>query len=255
MKNIDINCDLGESFGIYKIGNDEKIMDYVTSVNIACGFHAGDCEIMQKTVELAIKKGVSIGAHPGYQDLVGFGRRDINLSNAAIRALIIYQVGALKAFVEANGGKLAHVKPHGALYNLCAKDKTVSDVVVKAIYDIDKDLIFMGLSGSEMIKSAEEIGLKVAREVFADRRYDKDLKLVNRSIEGAVISEIDDSINQCIDIILNENVIDIENEKRHLKGDTICIHGDNLHGLELANSLKNTLDLYNISLKAITEFL
>lgn len=251
MHKIDLNCDLGESFGIYKIGNDEEIMNYVTSVNIACGFHAGDPLIMKKTVDLAIKKGVSIGAHPGYNDIVGFGRRDIKLSLEEIRSLIIYQVGALKAFVEASGGRLNHVKPHGALYNLAASNYEVAETIAKAIYDIDKDLILIGLSGSEMIKAGNDIGLKVANEVFADRRYTKDLKLVNRSKEGALIDNVDDSVNQCIDIVMNNNVIDESLCSRDIIGDTICIHGDNNQGLELAKVLVDTLKLYNIKLESV----
>lgn len=255
MHKVDLNCDLGEGFGMYSIGNDEAIMDYVTSVNIACGFHAGDPEIMQKTVELAMKKGVAIGAHPGYQDLVGFGRREIKMTHDAIRASIIYQVGALKSFVEASGGKLQHVKPHGALYSLAASDYGVAMTIAKAIYDIDKNLIFMGLSNSEMIKAAEDIGLKAAREVFADRRYTKDLKLVSRSVEGSLIEDVDDSISQCIDIIVNSNVMDIELERRELSGDSICIHGDNAHGIELASMLEYTLKSQGIKLKPLRDFI
>lgn len=251
MYKIDLNCDLGESFGIYNIGSDEAIMDYVTSVNIACGFHAGDPLIMEKTVDLAIKKGVSIGAHPGYQDLQGFGRRDIRLTLEEIRALIIYQVGALKTFVEVRGGKLNHVKPHGALYNLAARDSKVAQTIAKAIFDIDENLILLGLSGSEMITEGRKIGLKVANEVFADRRYTKDLKLVSREIEGAVIHDVDDSVNQCIDIIVNQNIVDIELNQRRINGDSICIHGDNIQGVELARILTHALKANNIKLECI----
>lgn len=248
---IDLNCDLGESFGIYAIGNDEIIMDYVTSVNIACGCHAGDPEIMEKTVNLAISKGVAIGAHPGYPDLQGFGRRDMAMSNEALRASMIYQISALKGFVEIKGGRLQHVKPHGALYNLAAKNYDVARVIAQAIYDIDPSLILMGLSDSEMIRAGEDVGLKVAREVFADRRYNKEKKLVSRKLEGAVIDKVEDSILQCLSIVQQHEIIDYEGNKQHLEGDSICIHGDNAHGLELVSSLRETLINNNVEIQPL----
>jgi len=248
---IDLNCDLGEGFGMYKIGNDDVIMDYVTSVNIACGFHAGDPEIMEKTVKMAIKKGVSIGAHPGYPDLQGFGRRDMNMSHEALRASIVYQISALKGFVELYGGKLKHVKPHGALYNLAAKDYTVSKTIAQAIYDIDPEIIFVGLSDSEMIKAGTDTGLKVANEVFADRRYTSDKKLVSRLLEGAVIESVEDSINQCLSIVKTNTLEDIDGNTLSIKGDTICIHGDNTHGIELVKKLRETLVSQTIKIQSM----
>ncbi|MBI9013471.1 MAG: 5-oxoprolinase subunit PxpA [Clostridiales bacterium] len=248
---IDLNCDLGESFGVYALGNDEMIMDYVTSVNIACGCHAGDPEIMEKTVELAIKKGVSIGAHPGYPDLQGFGRRDMAMSKEALRASMIYQISALKGFVEIKGGKLQHVKPHGALYNLAAKDYEVARVIAQAIYDIDPSIIFMGLADSEMIRAGNDVGLKVAREVFADRRYTKDKNLVPRNLKGAVIEDVSDSINQCLSIISKHELIDYEGNKLILEGDSICIHGDNAHGIELVSRLRETLKNQSIKIQSL----
>lgn len=248
---IDLNCDLGESFGIYALGNDEMIMDYVTSVNIACGCHAGDPEIMEKTVELAINKGVSIGAHPGYPDLQGFGRRDMAMSKEALRASMIYQISALKGFVEIKGGKLQHVKPHGALYNLAAKDYEVARIIAQAIYDIDPSIILMGLSDSEMIRAGLDVGLKVAREVFADRRYTKDKKLVSRNLKGAVIEKVEDSIKQCLTIIKQHEIIDYDGHKQVLEGDSICIHGDNAHGIELVSHLKETLTNQSITIQSL----
>lgn len=248
---IDLNCDLGESFGAYHIGNDHMIMDYVSSVNIACGFHAGDPEIMEKTVKLAIQKGISIGAHPGYPDLQGFGRRAMTLSDESLRAMIIYQVSALKGFVEIYGGTLRHVKPHGALYNLAAKDYHVAEIIAKAVYDIDPDLILMGLAGSEMIKAAKAVGLKFSRELFADRHYTSDLKLVPRGIEGAVIDKVEDSVNQCLGMIKSNELIDINGKTQIIKGDSICIHGDNAHGIEVVQSLIESLKKENIEVKAL----
>lgn len=248
---IDLNCDLGESFGIYALGNDERLMDYVTSVNIACGSHAGDPEIMERTVELAINKGVSIGAHPGYPDLQGFGRRDMTMSKEALRASMIYQISALKGFVEIKGGKLQHVKPHGALYNLAAKDYEVARIIAQVIYDIDPSIILMGLSDSEMIRAGINVGLKVAREVFADRRYTKDKKLVSRNLKGAVIESVEDSIKQCLSIIENHEIIDYDGNKQVLEGDSICIHGDNAHGIELVSRLKETLTNQSIKIQSL----
>ena len=248
---IDLNCDLGESFGIYALGNDEMIMDYVTSVNIACGCHAGDPEIMEKTVELAINKGVSIGAHPGYPDLQGFGRRDMAMSKEALRASMIYQISALKGFVEIKGGKLQHVKPHGALYNLAAKDYEVARIIAQVIYDIDPSIIFMGLSDSEMIRAGIDVGLKVAREVFADRRYTKDKKLVSRNLKGAVIEKVEDSIKQCISIVGQHEIIDYDGNRQVLEGDSICIHGDNAHGIELVSRLRETLTNQSIKIQSL----
>jgi len=248
---IDLNCDLGESFGHYSIGNDEEIMNYVSSVNIACGYDAGDPEIMEKTVKLAIKKGVSIGAHPGYPDLQGFGRRPITMSHQALRSMMIYQIGALKAFVEAYGGKLVHVKPHGALYNLASKDYDVALTLAKAIYDVDKNLIFMGLAGSEMIRAGQAAGLKVCRETFADRRYTCDLKLVPRGTEGAVIEKIEDSVKQCLQMIKENKIITIDGEEKNMSGDSICIHGDNKHGLEVVKSLLDSFKENNIKVEAM----
>lgn len=248
---IDLNCDLGESFGIYTIGNDEQIMDFVSSVNIACGFHAGDPLIMERTVKMAIDKNVSIGAHPGYPDLQGFGRRAMSMSSDALRAMILYQVGALKTMVEAHGGHLNHVKPHGALYNLASKDYQVALTIAQAIYDIDPQLILLGLSGSEMIRAGQVIGLTVAAETFADRRYDSDLKLVSREIKGAVIKDIDQSIKQCLDIIIKGQVEDINGHSRTIKGDSICIHGDNQKGLDLLQGLCEAFKDLNVDVEAL----
>lgn len=248
---VDLNCDLGESFGHYEIGNDGLMMDFVSSVNIACGFHAGDPEIMEKTVKLAIEKQVSIGAHPGYPDLQGFGRRAMALSDDALRASIIYQISALKGFVETYGGRLRHVKPHGALYNLAAKDAHVAKIIAQAVYDVDKALIFMGLADSEMIVQAEAIGLKVSRELFADRRYTSELKLVPRGTTGAVIETIEESVEQCLQMIQKRSLTDIEGNSRFIEGDSICIHGDNAHGIKLVKQLREALEAQCIEVKAL----
>ena len=171
---LDLNCDMGEGFGAYKMGNDIEILDHVTSANIACGFHAGDPPTMRRIVAAALAKGVAIGAHPGLPDLQGFGRRAMQISPAEAYAMVVYQVGALAGFAQAAGGKLNHVKPHGALYNMAVKDRALADAIAQAVFDIDPKLVFFGLAGSEMINAANALGLRSACEVFADRSYQDD---------------------------------------------------------------------------------
>lgn len=241
MKNIDLNSDLGESFGAYHIGDDERVLSFVTSANIACGFHAGDPVVMQDTVTKAIEKGVAIGAHPGYPDLMGFGRRHISISHKEAKAYMMYQIGALKAIVEAHGGKLQHVKPHGALYNTAAKEAGLAKALAEAVYAIDKDLIFVGLSGSNMIEEARKVGLRVANEVFADRAYDKKGFLVPRTQEGAVITDEAICIERVLKMVNEGYVESIEGVMIPLKADTICVHGDNEKAALFAERLKETL--------------
>lgn len=180
MYTVDINCDMGESFGSYKLGRDEEILDYVTSANIACGFHAGDPSTMKRTVQMALEKNVGIGAHPGVQDLVGFGRREINLSPEEAYDIVVYQIGALYAFVKSEGGKIQHVKPHGALFNMAAKDAQLAEAIAEAVYKVDPEMILFGLAGSELVKAGKKIGLRTANEVFSDRTYQQDGSLTSR---------------------------------------------------------------------------
>ncbi len=254
MISIDLNSDLGESFGRYIIGNDEKVLDHVSSVNIACGFHAGDPMVMENTVKMALEKGVAIGAHPGYPDLMGFGRRDINVTLEEARSYIIYQVGALKGFVEAYGGKLQHVKPHGALYNTAAKDYGLAKAIAEAIYDIDRELIFVGLSNSQMIEAAKDTGLRVANEVFADRAYNSDGTLVSRKLEGSVIHDTEVCRSRVVMMLKEGKVLTIDGKYIDISAETICLHGDNVKALEFAKTLKETLlsegiDIINLNKK------
>ena len=241
MLSIDLNSDMGESFGKYIIGNDEIILDYVTSVNIACGFHAGDPVVMEKTVKLAIEKGVAIGAHPGFPDLVGFGRREMSVSDEELRAYIIYQVGALKAFVEVYGGKLQHVKPHGALYNSAVKDYHLSTVIAQAIYDVDKELIMMGLTNSCMIQAAKDIGLDYASEVFADRAFNDDGSLVSRGMPGAMIEDVDECAKRVLRMVKSSEVVSINGEVIPVKAHSICVHGDSLKAVEFVKAIRENL--------------
>jgi UPF0271 protein len=248
---IDLNCDLGESFGTYTIGNDEAIMPYISSANIACGFHAGDPLTIEKTLKLALKYGVSIGAHPGYSDLEGFGRREMKLSQKELRASILYQVGAIKSMVETLGGNLQHVKPHGALYNLATVDTETAKIIAQTIKEIDKTLILVCLSGSELAKSAKEVGLAYASEVFADRAYNNDGTLVSRNLKGAIIHDTKQVIDRSIQMLKKGTVESITGEIISIQADTICIHGDNEKALEFVKSLRAAFIDHGIEIKSL----
>ncbi|MTT31863.1 5-oxoprolinase subunit PxpA [Terrilactibacillus sp. BCM23-1] len=248
---VDLNCDLGESFGAYKLGMDNEILDYVTSANIACGFHAGDPSVMRKTVTLALGKGVQIGAHPGLPDLVGFGRRPMAISPQEAYDMVIYQVGALQAFVKAEGASMQHVKPHGALYNMAAKDPKLSEAIAEAIYAIDPELILFGLSGSQLTKAGEKIGLRVAHEVFSDRTYQIDGSLTSRKEPNALIVDKDQAFKQVLRMI-KEGLVKTEQEKDiAIKADTICIHGDGKAALTFARDIRQGFQAENIVVQAI----
>ena len=241
MMTIDLNCDLGESFGNYKIGLDEDVIKYVSSANIACGFHASDPVVMNKTVELAKKNNVAAGAHPGFPDLVGFGRRNMNVSPDELKNMILYQLGALDAFCRKWEIKLQHVKPHGAMYNMAAKDKKLADAIVEAILEYDDSMILLGLSGSEMLKSAAEKGLAFKREVFADRAYEEDGSLVARTKPGAVIQDENEAINRVISMIKYGKVKAITGKEIMVEPDSVCVHGDNPKALEFVKKISESL--------------
>jgi 5-oxoprolinase (ATP-hydrolysing) subunit A len=251
MITIDINCDLGESFGAYQIGNDEQLLKYITSANIACGFHAGDYNIMGQTVKKAVDNQVAIGAHPGFQDIQGFGRREMQMKPNEIYDLTLYQLGALKGFCSAMQTKMNHVKPHGALYNMAAKDSEIADAIVNAIVDFDKTLLLYGLSGSKLIRAGQKYGLKTASEVFADRTYQKDGTLTPRSFENAVHKDVDAALNQAMMLIKENEVRTVDGELISLDVDTLCIHGDNPLALTFVKKLGEQLDLENIIMKRI----
>lgn len=238
---IDLNCDLGESFGAYTIGKDEEMMNYVTSVNIACGFHAGDPLVMKETVTNAMRHNVKIGAHPGLPDIQGFGRRMMQISPEEAYALIQYQIGALLGFVKAQGGTLSHVKPHGALYNMAAKDFKLSKSIAEAIYDLDPSLTLFGLSQSELTRAGEETGLQVAHEVFADRTYQSDGSLTPRSLPGSVLHDEVEVEKQVLRMVNKQEVVSTEGNIISLQADTVCLHGDNDAALNLAKRLFNKL--------------
>lgn len=240
-KKIDLNCDLGERQDINQMDSDAAILDYVSSCNIACGFHAGNAAVMRKTVELALQKGVAIGAHPGFQDLEGFGRRPMPVTPQEAYELTLYQIGALHGFVQAAGGKLNHVKPHGALYNQAAKNRPLADAIAQAVKDFDPALILYGLAGSESIRAADSIGLTTAAEAFCDRSYQVDGSLTPRDQPGALLVLPEDSIAQVLSIVRDGTVRTLTQDDVTLAAETICLHGDGEHALQFAEVLTRAL--------------
>ena len=251
MYRIDLNCDMGESFGAYKLGTDEQILPFITSANIACGFHAGDPATMRKTVRLALQHGVGIGAHPGLPDLVGFGRRNMDISAQDAYDMVVYQIGALAGFVRAEGGVLQHVKPHGALYNMAAKSQKLSEAIAEAVYQIDSSLILFGLSGSELVKAGERIGLRTAHEVFADRTYQADGSLTPRTQPDALIANEETALQQAVRMIKEGKVLSRQGADVAIQADTVCIHGDGPHALAFARKIRNLLDDSGVAVRAI----
>ncbi|MBA5849900.1 5-oxoprolinase subunit PxpA [Clostridium sp. cel8] len=251
MYKVDLNCDLGESYGHYKIGLDEEVIQYISSANIACGFHASDPVVMNNTVELSKKYNVSVGAHPGLPDLVGFGRRKMDISCKEAKFIVQYQIGALNSFCVAKGIKMNHVKPHGALYNMAAKDIDLALAICEGIYEIDSNLTLLALSGSKMIDAAKMIGLKVASEVFADRAYNDDGSLVKRGKPGAVIEDEELAIERVIRMIRENKVKTINGIDIPIKADSICVHGDGVKALEFVKKINKTFKEENIEISAL----
>jgi UPF0271 protein len=245
MNTIDLNCDMGESFGAWTMGQDAEVLEFVSSANIACGFHAGDPVTMRRTVATAAARGVAIGAHPSLPDLAGFGRREMRVSSDDAYALTLYQVGALDAMARAAGAHLSHVKPHGALYNMVAKDRALADAIAAAVRDFDAALILVGLAGSELPRAGEAAGLNVAHEAFADRRYEADASLMARSKAGAVIDDIDTAVAQAI-AIATRGEADGPNGKVRIRADTICVHGDRPDAALFARRLRHELEAAGI---------
>ena len=252
MFKVDLNSDLGESFGAYKMGSDKEILKNVTSANIACGFHAGDPAVMRKTVKMAIESGCAIGAHPGMQDLVGFGRRKLEITPAEAYEIVLYQIGALAAFVKAEGGKLQHVKPHGALYNMAAKDAALAEAIAQAVYKFDSSLVLFGLAGSESIKAGEKIGLRTASEVFADRSYQTDGSLTPRNLPGAMIEDDEAAIAQVLRMVKEGKVKSLTGGDVAVKADTVCVHGDGAHALLFAEKIRKVLEAEGIKVAGFT---
>jgi UPF0271 protein len=253
MSYIDLNCDLGESFGAWRMGDDAGVMPWISSANIACGFHAGDYATMQQTVIHAGKHGVAIGAHVALPDLQGFGRREMRITPVDAHALTLYQLGALNAFTRAKRLRLHHVKPHGALYNMAAKDAKLAEAIANAVRDFDPSLILVGLAGSALTHAGAQLGLVVAHEAFADRTYAVDGSLVPRSERGAVIDDIDAAIAQAVQIATRGRIHTREGAELRVGADTICVHGDRADAAEFARRLSEALRAAGVQIGAPTQ--
>ena len=251
MMKVDLNCDLGEAFGNYSFGGDKDIIPLITSANIACGFHAGDENVMNQTVNLAKENHVSIGAHPGFPDLKGFGRRKMDISPTEVYNLIVYQLGALEGFCKVHQTRINHVKPHGALYNMGAKNKAIAKAIAKAVYDFDSTIVLVGLSNSLLISEAKAIGLKTASEVFADRRYEDNGQLVSRKEPDAVITDTDEALKQVLKMVTENKVISRNGKEIDLETDTICVHGDGKHALEFVEQIRKKLTKEGIDIQSL----
>lgn len=250
---VDLNADMGESFGPYALGSDEELLNHITSCNIACGFHAGDYTVMKKTVTMAALKNVSVGAHVGFPDLQGFGRRVMQFSPEEIENLAIYQIGALQAFAQASGINLRHVKPHGALYNMAAADYNIARAIAEAIKKVVPGAILVALANSQMVKAAYDVGIKVAEEVFADRAYSPDGTLVSRSTPGSIIHDPKEAVNRVLKMVLHKKVTAMNGEDISINADSICVHGDNPQAVNLTRAIRSALQDNNVKVVQLSQ--
>jgi len=253
MTSINLNADLGESFGAYTIGNDAALLTSINSANIACGFHAGDPMVMQKTVALARENKVSIGAHPSFPDLQGFGRRMMALSHAEVYAMTAYQIGALMAISSTQGREVTHVKPHGALNNMACEDADLADAICRAVRDIHKDLIFLAPALSALSSVGKRLGLRVAEEIFADRAYTDEGTLVSRKEKGAVLHDPEDCLNRVLTMIDKGALVSINGKILETEIHSICVHGDTPTACDTAAHIKQGLAAEGLTLKPLTE--
>lgn len=251
MKRIDLNCDMGESCGAFSMGDDAGVMPWITSANIACGFHAGDFSTMRQTVLLAKQHGVAIGAHVSLPDLQGFGRREMKVSTDEAYSLTLYQLGALAAFTHAAGTRVVHLKPHGALYNMAAKDAALADAIARAVRDFDTQIVLVGLAGSALPKTGAALGLRVAHEAFADRRYEADGSLTPRGLPGAVIADADAAVAQAVQIATKANVDIHTGGTLGIHADTICVHGDRPDAAVVARRLREGLTAAGVEIAKV----
>ncbi len=253
MYKVDLNSDIGESFGAYKMGDDAAVMDAVTSANVACAFHAGDPLVMKKTIKNCAEKGVAVGAHPGYPDLVGFGRRNMKCTPEEEYADCLYQIGAISAFCCANGLCIQHVKPHGAMYNQAAKDPELAGAIAQAVKDSGKDLILMGLANSEFEKAAKEMGVPFAAEAFADRGYMPDGSLVPRSQPGAIIHDVNAAAERVVRMVTEGTVEAIDGTVINFRPHSICMHGDTPEAVEMAKAVRSALQAAGVKVTNLKE--
>lgn len=250
MKTLDLNCDMGEGFGVYKIGDDAQLLQYVTSANVACGFHAGDPSTMARTVRLAVAAGVSVGAHPSLADLQGFGRREMAVSPAEVYDAVAYQLGALKAIAKAAGTSVRHVKTHGALYNMAARSEQLSEAISRAVKDVDGSLVFYAPAGTLSVTVARDLGLRVLCEVFGDRTYQDDGTITPRKLPRAMITSLDESVAQVKNMLQDGFVRSLSGREVPIEADTLCIHGDQPGAVSFAKGLREALTAAGMSLGA-----
>ncbi|MBI5303330.1 MAG: 5-oxoprolinase subunit PxpA [Chloroflexi bacterium] len=249
---IDLNCDMGESFGAYSMGNDAALMPLITSANIACGFHAGDPRVMVQTVRLALQNKVALGAHPGFNDLVGFGRRNLDATPDEIESDVLYQIGALDAFARVENARLVHVKPHGALYNVAATNPRVARAIARAVARFDAHLVLVGLATSiTMADAAREFGLRFAREGFCDRAYNRDGALRSRREPGALIHDPQRAATQALQMVRDQTVTTPEGETVPLVVDTLCVHGDTPEAVAILRAVREVLSKNDIEILTI----
>lgn len=253
MYKVDLNSDLGESFGNYTIGMDEKVIPFISSANVACGFHASDPVVMNETLKIAKKNNIMVGAHPGFPDIMGFGRRNMTISADEAYSYTLYQIAALDGFCKVNGMKMQHVKPHGAMYNMAAKDYNLAMAISTAVKDFNPDLIMMGLSGGQLLKAAGDIGLITVSEFFADRAYEESGDLVSRAKEGAVIHDEDIAIKRVISTIKTGHVTAITGKSIPIKVDSICVHGDNIKAVAFVEKIRKELNEAGITISPLSE--
>ncbi|HSB68171.1 MAG TPA: 5-oxoprolinase subunit PxpA [Candidatus Methylomirabilis sp.] len=249
---VDLNSDMGESFGAYTLGADEEILRSVTSANVACGWHGGDPQVMRQTIARAKALGVAVGAHPSYPDLLGFGRRVMQITRTEARDYMLYQIGALRAFAEAAGIRLQHVKPHGAIYNAAAKDRELSLGIAEGVAEAGGDLILVGLPGSEILKAGREVGLRVAREAFGDRAYNEDGSLVSRKLAGSLITDADAVAGRVLGFVRG-TVTTITGQEIRIEADTICLHGDTPGAGAIARRVRERLEAAGVKLGPMRE--
>lgn len=252
---VDLNSDLGESFGAYQMGRDSELIPLITSANVACGYHAGDPLVMEKTTQLIKEAGIAMGAHPGFPDLIGFGRRNLQVSPKEAAAYVTYQLGALEAFTRHHGLRLQHVKPHGALYNMAVQDQDLATAIAEAVARYDQELILLCPGASELALAGQSAGLKIAREVFADRAYEKDGSLVARHKEGAMITDEQLALDRLIQMITKGSVQAIDGTTIPIQADSVCVHGDSPQALALVQSIRRRFQAEAIQLRPLNQLI
>jgi UPF0271 protein len=248
---IDLNSDVGESFGAYRLGDDDAVIASISSANVACGFHAGDPAVMRRTVQLARDAGVAIGAHPGFPDLGGFGRREMRASPREVEDMVVYQIGALMAIARAEGARVAHVKAHGALYNMAVRDGALADAIARGVASVDPGLLLFGLPGSELLRAGRDAGLAVVAEGFADRAYQADGSLVPRTASGAVVDDVDEVVRRSMRLVREGRVASIDGGDLAMPVQTLCVHGDTPGAAALARQLRAGLESRGVAVRPV----